>query len=140
MHALFEIRIPQKFIRTRLTPLSSPRKRGSSIPETLAMESISRSVLDHPLSRVMTTENGIGAMRSPSHNSSYAGLTRVSIHLRTTRFPERMDGRVSPGHDEGREERPQCCSSDELPSKQFLLRPRQRESMAVGVEAGHARL
>jgi hypothetical protein len=35
-----------------------------------------------------------------SYNSSYAGLTRVSIHLRIKRFQKRMDCRVKPGNDE----------------------------------------
>jgi hypothetical protein len=34
-----------------------------------------------------------------TYNSSYAGLTRVSIDLRKS-LAKRIDGRVKPGHDE----------------------------------------
>jgi hypothetical protein len=36
----------------------------------------------------------------PRPYSSYAGLTRVSIHLRKKHFAKKMDCRVKPGNDD----------------------------------------
>jgi hypothetical protein len=46
----------------------------------------------------VATARGAGALRH-SNNSSYAGLTRVSIDLQKS-LAKKMDGRVKPGHDE----------------------------------------
>ena len=52
---------------------SSPRRRGSSIPETPVIEPISRGVLDHPPSRVMTIT---GRADLPSPGRQPAGTAR----------------------------------------------------------------
>jgi hypothetical protein len=48
----------------------------SSIPETTTVESISRGVLDHPLSRVMTI--GAGAMK-PFAARNNGGIATITI-------------------------------------------------------------
>ena len=66
------------------------------------------------------------------------GLDPVIHALLTSRSDKNVDGRVKPGHDEDTAERSHSPYEGQ-PSKDLLLRPRQRKTVAVGVEAGHAR-
>src|SRR5215475_11994697 len=74
--------------------MSSPGLTGrSSIPETAVLEPIGRGVLDHPPSRVMTTES---VARISKHSSAFSrrDRARVSDVAHPRQLRGRREGRV----------------------------------------------
>jgi hypothetical protein len=80
--------------------MSSPGLSGrSSIPETAVLEQIGRGVLDHPLSRVMTTEKGLPSVHQDvsSHSRHALRPSRASVvSLQNNRGRRECRVRASP--------------------------------------------
>src|ERR1700760_513087 len=73
-------------------PLSCPRRRGSSIPEAVVLESISRGVLDRPPARTMTAEKE-ARLVSYVLLDVFGEISTPSLRAQRSNPESRQDGR-----------------------------------------------